>query len=436
MKKTAIILCGVLFLQNAHALDLTLNDAVSRIQTESHDLKKADANLRRARAGLDSANSNRWFKIDGTATYMNIINVENPGKPLGIALPADVVGASGGMIPAFMEFPSNIGMAGATLSLPIYTFGQIGNAVDAARDAIKMAESGNELARREVAAAAAQMYWTAKMTDDLVKIAENNLKASKDAERKLTSAGRANRLNLVKITADVAAKEIALSDAEFNRDSAHRMLKILAGVDMEESLNLIDEFPNSFVALDAPAALESNPEWDLFEYQAKMFESSARAKRAARYPTLGATASYNYIATHTDASLWNGVKNQSAYWGVSLSVPLFDGGSARANATMDAMEAEAVRQDLDKSKKMKSNEYTEAVLKHAHLRENFGRLNEARDLAAKTAQISFERFAAGQTSAVELSDVQAALAQMDMAVLNAKFNILMSEENVRKLGAK
>jgi outer membrane protein TolC len=45
-----------------------------------------------------------------------------------------------------------------------------------------------------------------------------------------------------------------------------------------------------------------------------------------------------------------------------------------------------------------------------------------------------DRFAAGQTSAVELSEVQSALFQMDMQLLNQKFNILMAKEAVIRLG--
>lgn len=435
------MLASVLFAAPAAAMELSFDRAVEMIVAESHDIKKADAGVRRAQAGLDSANANRWFKLEGSATYMNIINMDNPGKPVGIAMPADLGGvvAGGGMaasIPSFIEFPDNIAMAGVTLTQPIYTFGKIGNAADAARGAIGMLESGRDLARSEVKYAAAQIYWTAKMTDGMVAIAEKNLKASNDAQRLLTAAGRANRINLVKISADISAKEIALSDAKFNRDSAYRLLKILAGIGEDEDVALTTPFPEKFNELDAPSALSANPEWDMLEAKAKSYDASAASRRAAHYPTLAATASYNWVATHTDYQVWQGRKTQAANWGVALSVPIFDGGLARANATMDAMDAESARQDLDKSRKLKSNEYNDAVLKYGHLVSNMDALGQARNLAERAAGISRDRFAAGQTGAVELSEVQAAVAQMDTAVLNAKFNILMAEENVKKLMAE
>ena len=105
-----------------------------------------------------------------------------------------------------------------------------------------------------------------------------------------------------------------------------------------------------------------------------------------------------------------------------------------ANATIEAMNAESARQDLDKAKKLTTEEYNRAIDQYNHLRGNLEKLQTARDLAAKAYDFSSERFASGQTSAVELAEVSAGLYQLDMALLNAKYNILMSAESVKKLG--
>ena len=427
----------VLIAQDAFSMDLSLAQATEMILAESQDLKKAEANVKKAEASLDVANSNRWFNIKATASYMNLINVEDPTKAYGVDLPPEF----GGLITQFtgeqtnhLDIPDNIFIAGVSITQPIYTFGKIGNAVDAVRSAIKMSETGREITRREVKYAAADIYWTAKMTDEIVKISEQDLNQAKSAKQKLTAAGRANRSNLVKIESDIATKEINLSDAKFNRDTAHRMLKILAGIDMSEDLTLTDDFPKTFADLDA-GELKSTPQWDMLNEQIAMYERNARSQRAGAYPTLAATASYNYLAMDTEFNnMFNRNNSQSAYWGLALQVPIFSGGLHRANATVEAMNAEAARQDLDKSKKMTTEEYNRAIEKYNHLRSNLAGLENARNLAAKAYNFSRDRFAAGQTSAVELAEVSAGLYQLDMALLNAKYNILMSAESVKKLG--
>jgi outer membrane protein TolC len=119
---------------------------------------------------------------------------------------------------------------------------------------------------------------------------------------------------------------------------------------------------------------------------------------------------------------------------LALQVPIFSGGLNRANATVDAMNAEAARQDLAQAKKITTEQYNNAIKQYDHLRGNLSTLENARDLAAKTYSLSQNRFASGQTSAIELADVSAGLYQLDLALLNTKFNILMSAESVKKLG--
>lgn len=419
------------------AMDLSLVDATNMIVSESHDLKKADANLKKAEASLDSANSSRWFKLDGSVSYMNLVNIEDPTKQKSVTLPPSM----GGLISESLKdkevtfnIPDNIFQAGVSLTQPIYTFGKIGNAVKSVRSAIKMADASKEMTLREVKYASAQLYWTAKMTDEIVKLAKQDLNNARAAKKSLTSAGRANRSNLLKIESDIASKEINVSDAEFNRDTAHRMLKIMAGIDTDEQLVLTDEFPKSFEKLNA-GELKTTPQWEILSEQVRMYENLAKSKRANAYPTLAATASYSYMALSEDMdAMFDKKGSQSASWGLAIQLPIFSGGLNRANATIEAMNAIAAQQDLEQAKKITTEQYNNAIKQYDRLRGNLETLTKARDLAAQTYKLSQNRFASGQTSAVELADVSAGLYQLDIALLSTKYNILMSAESVKKLG--
>jgi len=428
-------LCTMFVIPNAYAMDLSLKDATDKIVAESNDVKKAEANVKKAKAQLSAVNANRWMSVDGTVSYMNLIDPIRPLDSDGIKLPSEIGAMLEHSLPMPLgEIPDNMFSAGVQITQPIYTFGKIGNAVDAVHDAIDMSRSARELTKREVKYAAANLYWTAKMTDGIVAASQRNLDKAREARKHLTAAGRANKSNLIKIESDIATKEINLSDAEFNRDTAYRMLKIMAGIDESEEIVLTDEFPDSFEPLPE-TKLKSNPEWDIYQKQIKMYEANASSKRAGAYPTLAAVGSYSYYAMGNDINhIFDKEGSQSAYWGLALQVPLFSGGLHSANATVEAMNAESARQDLDKSKKLKTEEYNTAVNKYKHLCDNLEKLNEAHTLAQKAYDVSANRFAAGQTSAIELSDVSSALYQMDMALLNAKYNILMSKESVKKLG--
>lgn len=435
-KLLCALLCGVIFVNPLFAYDLSLNDAVEKIIAESNDLKKADANVKKAKASLDAVNANRWVNVSANASYMNMVNVAHPSSDNGIDLPPELGGIlqSLGQDVSNFQIPDNLMMVGVSATQPIYTFGKIGNAVDSVHSAIKMSEASKEMTRREVAYSAADLYWTAKMTDEIVKLAEKDLNNAKVSKSKLTATGRANRSNLVKIEADIASREINLSDAEFNRDTAHRMLKIFAGIDESESLVLTDEFPNEF-AEQSEKQLTNTPQWDVLNEQVRMYESKASSQRANGYPTLAAVGAYDYVTMGPDVGhMFDKTGSQAAYWGLALQVPIFTGGLNRANATVDAMNAEAARQDLDKSKKLTTEQYNTAIRQYNHLRDNLANMQNARDLAAKAYKFSQDRFGAGQTSAVELAEVASGLYQLDIGLLNAKYKILMAQESIKKLG--
>ncbi|MCQ2574951.1 MAG: TolC family protein [Alphaproteobacteria bacterium] len=436
-----LCLLGFCFLtfSNVFGMNLTLMETVDKIVAESHDVKKAEANVKQAKAQLDAVNANRWFSIDASANYMNLIDIENPASGK-INIPGDVgamlgnIAQKAGINLGKFEIPDNVFTAGVSITQPIYTFGKIGRAVDAMHSAIDMSNSAKELTLREVKYAAANLYWTAKMTDEIVKIAEKTLKDSRTAKKNLTAVGRANRSNLIKIESDIASKKINLSDAKFNRETAYRMLKIMAGINLEEEIVLVDEMPSKFEELNV-TELKSNPEWDIYNKQIQMYEESASSKRAGAYPTLAAMGSYNYYTFGSDAGhMFDKKGSQSTYWGLALQVPIFHGGLDKANATVDAMNAEAARQELDKSKKLKTEEFNTAVRQYKHLCDDLSDLNEANDLAQKAYDVSANRFSAGQTSAVELADVSMALYKINMALINSKYNILMAAESVKKLG--
>ena len=430
-----VVLGALVIIPDLYAMDLSLKDATDKIVAESNDLKSAEANIKKAKAQLSAVNANRWMSIDGTVSYTNLVDPIRPLDAEGVKIPSEIGAILNHSLPMpLTEIPDNIFSAGVQITQPIYTFGKIGNAVDAVHDAIDMSKSAKDLTLREVKYAAANLYWTAKMTDGIVAASQKNLDNARAARKKLTAAGRANKSNLIKIESDIATKEINLSDAQFNRDTAYRMLKIMAGIDETEDIVLTDEFPDSFEELPQKK-LKSNPEWDIYQKQIKMYESNASSKRSGAYPTLAAVGSYSYYALGKDVHhIFENEGSQSAYWGVALQVPLFSGGLHSANATIEAMNAESARQSLDKSKKLKTEEYNTAVKQYKHLCDNLDKLYEAHNLAQKAYDVSANRFAAGQTSAIELSDVSSALFQMDMAVLNAKYNILMSKESVKKLG--
>ncbi|MDR2686057.1 MAG: TolC family protein [Rickettsiales bacterium] len=430
MKKIALFLAFICFAGqvNAAQVRLDLEDAVEKILSESHDIKKAEFNIRKMQAVLDSTHARRLPKIDASGMYMNNINVKNPGEPVIISIPQ-----MGG---APIEMPDNIGLVSVEASMPIYTFGKLGFGIDAARSAVKIAKSSAELARREMRVAAVQIYFGAKMSDHIYSVMEKSLENTRKNQRALNAGGgRANKANLLKISTDLAVKEAQLGDAKFNRDAAYRMFRIMSGLDEDDKIILTTDIPSEF-RKQRPQEMDNYPEWDIYQEQYNASRSSMKSKYAQWMPTIAATAQYNKFMLHTEPKVWEGQKHDAASVGLALSLPIFDGGLARHQATQDARDADRAMQDLDKAKKMRRGDLTEAYQKHSHLIDNMKTQTRALDLAQRTYKMSADRFAVGQTSAVELSDVENSLVQLEIALMNTKMQIAITEETIKKLSGE
>ncbi|MCL2629776.1 MAG: TolC family protein [Alphaproteobacteria bacterium] len=441
MKKIILIFIGIILSFDARAaMRIGLEDTVAKILAASQDIRKAELNVQKSEAVYRAARSGRLPQVNATASIMNNINLDGPGKARYVSIPnlpvIDNTGNEIGFVPTGIggfRVPDNIGIAGVELVQPIYTFGRIGHGLDAARSAIRIAESSAELARREMRVAAVQIYYGAKMAENIQKIMTASLESTRRNQRALTAGGgRANKANLLRISTDIAIKESQVSEARFNYESAMRMLKIMADIDDDVVVILSDEIPSAFIRA-GDARIESYPEWDIYQEAHNASRSAMKSKRADWLPTLAATASYNYFMLHTDMDVWNGTREQNASVGLAIQIPIFDGGRARFQATQDAREADRAMQDLDKAKKLRGNELTDAIERHNFGIENMKIQTRALDLARQTYSMSANRFASGQTSAVELSDVESSLVQLEIALLNTRVQTAIAAENIRKL---
>ncbi len=440
----AILFMFVLYSQPTFALYLSFDDCISMVEKESQDLKKAQLNLEKAENMLKVARSSRFPKIEATTGFFHNFNLTDGNdtrtiKPLNPLNPRDPMY----LLPTLfdqpagnkIDIPDNFVSAEVSVTQPIYTFGKIGNMVDSVKQAIIASKIGKSFAKAEVDFAAANLYWTAKMLDDVVEVSRKSLNYAKSSRDKLKKAGRAARINLVKIESDIATKEIKLSDAIFNRDSAYRMLKILINIPMEETVVLTTDFPKTFDKL-GDYDIKNNPEIKMLSHQIQMKQHSAAAKKANDYPSLVAMAAYNYYSMSPDISKLDKQSKQVGKVGLALKVPLFSGGLNSAHSMIETIEADSLRQELDKKEKMKKEEFNTAISNYSHLQENLKTVKDAKHLAEKAYLFSQSRFEAGQTSAVELSQVSESLYNLELALLNYKFKILMTKEQIKKLSGE
>ena len=308
---------------------LTLAHALQRALDRYPTVAAARAGLDQAAAAAAEAGAARLPRIgfDASLTRSQEPNIVYPLHGLSFA-----PGAASSM-PVFDE---TLGQAALGLSWTLWDFGARGGRIRAARAVEDAAGASLEAARAALAGRVAVAYLRV-LTAHGVLAAQNQrlaaLEAEADRVRRLMAVGRAARVEMLRIEAEVLRARADRIGGEAALDIAERDLAQLAGVPADEAraallqpLRLAD---TTAAAPDRAAvlarAMGSNPDLSQARLAADAGRAGLAAARATRFPELRLSGSWvdRGSANHEFRGEWTTA--------VQLSYPIFTGGQ-RAGA--------------------------------------------------------------------------------------------------------
>lgn len=294
----------------------------------------------------------------------------------------------------------------------------------ASRAGVGAARAEADSARDGVIAQVARAYLAALRAGAALDTARANLELSEALLKLATAqknAGTGTGIDVTRARVQLANDRQRLLVAESERTRAHLELLKAIGLRMNVELDLADALayePGSPVAIaDAlQTALRKRPEWQAQQRR----EQSARLTHSAvtleRLPSVVAFGDYGTIGGGPDNAL------PTRTYGLSLRVPVFDGGRRDARR---AESASQVRQEAVRSRDLRDQIEMEIRIAADALRSADAQVTAAReglDLAQNELAQARRRYEAGVTSGLELTDAQTRLARASENQVNALFN--------------
>ncbi len=183
-------------------------------------------------------------------------------------------------------------------------------------------------------------------------------------------------------------------------------------------------------------SIELNQERNYYRQQLLITELELKENTAGRWPQLRLNGSYNYSNTENDAGFMRLNKFQGLSYGVSVSLPVFDGfriSREIKNARLDVLNA-----------RLASQQFEEAI--NAELLLSFNRFEEKKVVlrieeenilaAREILQISQERFRTGISNMLELKEVQRGFENAVTRLVNARYEAKIAENNLKKLAGE
>jgi multidrug efflux system outer membrane protein len=384
--------------------DPLLVELIAAAEAASPNVASAAARVAEARSTRIAAGAALLPNLDGTLSASRGVS--------GSSLGSGASGASSGSSSASALAPVTTLQAGLQSQWEIDLFGRLRADRDAARNRQESADAKWHDARVAVAAETANAYFAERACQQQLRVSESDARSRSETARLTDLSARAG----FTAPADAALARASASDASGRLTQQRALCAVqrkalvaLSGID-ETTLEQKLAASPAQRALPAVGSIASVPAQAISQrpdvYSAELGVAAASADvgsaEAARYPRLSLSGSIGRMQIRT-----SGFRESLDTWTVgpvSLTVPLFDGGTRAANA-----EAAKAR-------------YTEAVsLYRANVRQAVREVEEAlvnldstnaratdADTAVQNYQASFDatqaRYQSGLASLFELED--------------------------------
>ncbi len=304
----------------------------------------------------------------------------------------------------------------------------------AARTGIEVATLDAEATKRDIMATVGLLYMEALRAEAAVKASEANIELNRQLlklaqDRK--AAGLATGLDVTRAQVQLENEKQRLLVAQNQSDRTKLNLIRSIGIDFEIDLILTDEL--RLVELDPQTptealqvARDNRVELEAQARRQKLASLTLSSVTHERIPSLSASGDYGFIGLGIENTL------PTRTLGVTLSVPLYDGGQREGRISESRSQ---VRQEQIRMKDVSDQvtlEVRDALLTIASAKQQVLVSQDGLRLALRELELARERFAVGVANNVEVTNAQTSVARARDNVIEALFNFNAARINLAR----
>ena len=247
------------------------------------------------------------------------------------------------------------------------------------------------------------------------------------------------------IRADVQSRNAQsnIVSAQSAVNLSKQQLKMLMGLNMFSEIKVVGKLSDfeqnmygDVLNLDT-VALKSNTDLKQFDIKSKQFDQTLEIQKTMWYPTLGASINYSYNYMGNDADkLSNYVKFPASMLGVSLSVPIFQGGTRYYKSKQIKIQQDELKDQRDNLKKGIELQMITSLDNIKKAIEKIESNKKAMSQAEKAMIISKKRYEVGSGTFLDITNSELAYIQAGLSYNQSIFDFLSSKSDLEKLYGK
>jgi multidrug efflux system outer membrane protein len=386
--------------------DEKLRTLIALALEENRDLRVAAINIERARAQYRIQRAQRLPSIDAVAS----------GEITGVS-PAE------GEETIERTYSAGLGLA----AFEIDFFGRVRGLSRSALQQYLATADARDTAQISLIAEVASAYLNYAGDLELLQLAQDTLRAQQESltlTQRRFEEGVSSQLDLYRAQTTV---ETARADvARFTRFAAQdeSALALLLGAPVPEELRPTTIEAVTFGVPELPPGLPSDvlldrPDIRQSEHLLRSANADVGAARAAFFPSVTISG----FAGETDAqfeNLFDGVSNEIWTFTPQLNLPIFRGGSLRAQLGVANADREIAVAQYERAIQVAFREVADALAARATLGDELAARQALADAAGGTFQISEARYREGVDSYLSLLDAQRELYTAQQGLVSAR----------------
>ncbi len=284
-------------------------------------------------------------------------------------------------------------------------------------------------------------YYTLLLAEDSRRVIQESYDMAAlthDIYKRQYEAGAASDYDVLRTSVAMKNIEPQLIQADIAIKQARLQLLILMGVDASYPVRpteTLRQYESTMYAetLAINPDYSSNSDLVLNSIQTKQLKQALAVQRNSLYPTLTASASYNWTSSSNGSPLRNFRWNPYSIVGLTLNVPIYTGGQRysrikQAQVQLDEMKWQ--RENLERSVAMQVDLAIENIRLNV---EQIASSSESVKQATRAHDIMEQSFAIGAASYLDLRDSELSLTQSRLAYYQAIYDYLIAQSSLELL---
>lgn len=284
-------------------------------------------------------------------------------------------------------------------------------------------------------------YYTLLLAEDSYRVILESYDMAKftaDLYQKQFSLGAASEYDVLRTQVAVKNVEPEITQATIAIKQARLQLQILMGMSTVQPIKpttTLSDYESTMYGdvLSIDRSIDNNSELRMLDIQTRQLRDALKVQQMAWYPTLALSANYNWTSMSNGSPLKNFRWNPYSMVGLTLSVPLFQGGqrySRIKQAQIQVNEMKFQRENLVRTINMQ----TDVAMENIQM--NIKQINSSAESvkqAEKAHDIAQQSFEIGAATYLNLRDSELALTQSRLAYYQAIYNFLVARSDLELL---